>query len=277
MSTIKILFLFVILLSSSVFAAYKPKDSASVLWQNGIIRAESHYSAKYDRSGVPLDFAREKRSLNGERMSACAAASENAREKIAFLVNRIRLDSDRTIGEFVKSNSEAQEKLAEILDEKIKLREQPKDFFSAKTSAELKISELIRALPLEFPNEDFPVPSDKALPTYYSSLIIDARGIEVSPMILPSVYDEDGLEIYGRYFINPAYAVREGLVTYCFSEKEAERHKKAGDSPYFAPAVRGLKGNPVILHRDIKRILSDPRSILNLKKCRVIFIIDGSR
>nr|MBP8084258.1 hypothetical protein [Spirochaetota bacterium] len=70
---------------------------------------------------------------------------------------------------------------------------------------------------------------------------------------------------------------REGLVTYCFSEKEAEKNKKAGDSPYFAPAVRGLKGNPVILHRDIKRILSDPRSILNLKKCRVIFIIDGSR
>ena len=277
MNTLKIFFFFVILLSSSVFAAYKPKDSAAVLWQNGIIRAESHYSAKYDRNGVPLDFAREKRSLNGERMSACAAASENAREKIAFLVSRIRLDSDRTIGEFVKSNSEAQEKLAEILDEKIKLREQPKDFFSAKTSAELKISELIRALPLDFPNEDFPVPNDKALPTYYSSLIIDARGIEVSPMILPSVYDEDGLEVYGRYFINPSYAVREGLVSYCFSEKEAERHKKAGDSPYIAPAVRGLNGNPVILHRDIKRILSDPRSILNLKKCRVIFIIDGSR
>ena len=277
MRTLKIFFISVVLLSSAVSAAYKPKDSASVLWQKGIIRAESHYSAKYDRSGVPLDFAREKRSLNGERMSACAAASENAREKIAFMVSRIRLDQDRTIGEFVKSNSEAQEKLAEILDDKIKLREQPKDFFSAKTSAELKISELIRALPLEFPNEDFPVPSDKALPTYYSSLIIDARGIDVSPMILPSVYDEDGLEIYGRYFINPVYAVREGLVTYCFSEKEAEKHKKAGDSPYFAPAVRGLNGNPVILHRDIKRILSDPRSILNLKKCRVIFIIDGSR
>ena len=277
MKILLITVIFCFIVSVNMSAAYKPRDHSGILWQKGLVHAEYTYSAGYDRAGYPVDFGREKKSLNRERLNASVTARESIREKIAVLVSGIKLTGTQTLSEYVKSSPEAGEALSDVLDDKIRIKETPGDFFSSKALAELKISELIRALQFEFPGDEIPVPEDKAVPTRYTSLIIDARNSGVSPMLLPSVYDEDGLEIYGRNFIDPVYAVKEGIVSYCYSENEAEKHRKAGAHPYIAPAIRVIDGNPVIPHKDIRRILSDSSNIKNLKKCRVIFIIDAGR
>ena len=267
---------FVFAAAVSAQAAYRPSDSVSVMWKPGVIRSESVYSAKYDDNGAPAKFGRGD-TINRRRMHAYDVSAQKAREMISAAMSAVRVDSRYTFGDLVLDNPDMQPSVADLLDERLKLKQLPGDFFSTRSSAELKLSDMLRVLPYEFPNEDIPVPADKALETKYSSLIIDARGRSIIPMLIPSIYDEDGLEIYGRYYIDSSFAAREGVVSYCFSEKEAYSHRKCGERPYFASALREISGNPVISHRDIRRILSHPSNIINLKKCKVIFIIDKNR
>ena len=100
---------------------------------------------------------------------------------------------------------------------------------------------------------------------------------QISPTILPAIYDRDGLEIYSRYFINIRYGLKTGLVSYVFDEKEAFKHPKAGRYPYFATSMKNIENNPVLNNEDIKRIYSSPATLAELKKCKVIFIIDRGR
>ena len=133
---------------------------------------------------------------------------------------------------------------------------------------------ILQSLPLTYPEDSFPVPSAIPIATEYTSLIIDARGLEVTPMLSPAVYAADGLEIYNRYFVDPAFAVRTGIAAYVQTEKEACKHPKAGSHPLITAAIGNVKSNPIISTRDIRRILSSPGNIMELKKCRVIFIVD---
>src|SRR5208337_4872049 len=98
--------------------------------------------------------------------------------------------------------------------------------------------------------------------------------LKVAPMILPSVFNENGLEVFGRLYVDIRHATRFGIVGYAFSEKEAMKSPLAGDHPYYTDAIGEMKGCPVISNRDVRKIFSSVRTVENLKKCRVIFIID---
>ena len=122
--------------------------------------------------------------------------------------------------------------------------------------------------------DEFPARIDNPIPTHYTSLVIDARGLGIEPMMLPSVYNENGLEIYGRYYVDIRHARRSGLIGYAYNENEAIKSPRTGNRPYYAIAVSGMKGCPVVSDRDIRKIFSSKNTIEQLKKCRVVFIID---
>ena len=93
----------------------------------------------------------------------------------------------------------------------------------------------------------------------------------------PSIYNEEGLEIYGRYFVNIRYASKYGLVTYVHSENDAMKKRMTGRHPCFTIALKGMKGCPVISNRDTRKIFSSRKTVEKLKKCKVIFIIDKEK
>jgi hypothetical protein len=156
----------------------------------------------------------------------------------------------------------------------VKFRHHPSDHYSSTCEANLSFGDIISSLPFEFPERDFPVRDDAKISTNYTGLVIDARGLPVFPMLFPSVYNEHGLEIYGRSFVSRESAGRAGLATYCRNEDEAMKHVKAGRKPYYTTAIRSLRGNPVISDRDARRILSASVTKEHLKKCGVVIIIN---
>jgi hypothetical protein len=186
----------------------------------------------------------------------------------------IQVDGNTTIRSLVESDSDFNRQLSHVLDSKTKERSLPIDFFTSKSELSLPLEEIINILPFSFPNDDFPTFAHVSIPTRYTSLIIDTRGQRIFPTILPSVFGKDGLEIYGRYFINIRYAMKTGLVSYVFDEGEAFIHPKAGRHPYFATSMRNINNNPVLNNEDVRRIYSSPKTLVELKKCNVIFIID---
>jgi hypothetical protein len=255
-------------------ASYAPSDRVSISWEKGLISAVTRYDAAADERGVPVDYAVSGVSPTTARMDAYGKARDAAKEMIASAIRDIKVDGASTVGSILDTDPMAQVRAAQLIDEKIRSTENPCEFLAAQCSASLKISELASALPFDYPCADFPTGQENPLATVYTSLILDLRGRGVSPMLFPSVYDQDGLEIYGRRYVSMKTACSKGLVRWCTDEKSARKMTIAGEHPYYTTAVSTLNGSPVLSRTDSRRILSHKRTIERLRSCAVIFIID---
>lgn len=213
-------------------------------------------------------------SLNRTRMEASRRAREDAIARLARLVKTIRVDGGTMVSDILERDEEAQRRLSALLSSRTSFREYPTGFLSSACMAEFKIGDLIHILPFSYPMDPFPARIDAPIPTVYTGLVIDARGIGVEPMILPSIYGEDGLEIFGRTFVDIRRAGRWGIASYAFNEDEAMRLGRAGARPYYCAATREMNGCPVLANRDVRKIFSSNETIQRLRECHVVFIID---
>ena len=262
------------ILSMAAFA----KSNIGVNWGAGIITSSSQASFKTNSEGMPIDSIDSNRTtISGGRNAAYSQARVTALENMSNIIMNIRVDGSTIIKDLIESDNEFNRQLSYILDSKVKEKTYPIDFFTSKSELSLSLGEIINILPYRFPNDEFPTFAYVPISTRYTSLIVDTRGQQIMPTILPSIFGKDGLEVYGRYFINIRYAMKNGLVSYVFDEKEAFRHQKAGKNPYFATSMRNINNNPVLNNEDVKRLYSSPKTLVELKKCKVIFIIDGGK
>jgi hypothetical protein len=129
--------------------------------------------------------------------------------------------------------------------------------------------------PLRGP-EPGPTPLSDAGP--FTSVLIDCRGLGVSAIMSPKLYDTTGREIYGTVRVDPEYAIETGIVSYPRSMAEAIRSARAGKRPLVIKAVRvadtQFRTNPVISVEDGDRILAANNRDGFLEQTRVIFLVD---
>jgi len=250
-----------------------PEDRVS--WTKGIIVSYGMERFPVKETGLPEDsIDGSVTSLNRGRIEAYRRAREQAISGIARMLGGIRIDPDTLFDDLLERSDAVQSRIVNLIARRVKLSEFPVDFYTSGCRAELKIGDLLQAVPYKYPAKSFPTRIDNPIPTEYTSLIIDTRGLGIEPMILPSVFDEDGLEVYGRYYVDIRHAMRYGIVCYVYTDDDAVKSPVAGDRPYYAVAVSRLKGCPVISDRDVRKIFSSSRTIAQLKKTRVVFIID---
>jgi hypothetical protein len=201
-------------------------------------------------------------------------SKEKALSEAANIINDIQIDPETTFRDLIIRDRNIRQKISHYLHDYAKFKEQPTGHLNTSCNLELKLGYLINTLALDFPENNFPLRDDIDISTKYTSLIIDTRGLKLKPMLLPAVINESGLEIYNRNHISGKTAVQHLAVSYTYSEADAIKHKKAGRHPFYCTALKSLNGNPVISNEDVKRIYSNKENLANLKKCRVIFIID---
>jgi hypothetical protein len=243
-------------------------------WTKGVVTAQGRSSIVIGEKGSPVTYySRMATTINKARIESYQIARDRALENIIKTIKSIRVDSDGMLADLISSNRLTQKKISEAIMNLFKVKEYPVDFYSSQCEVKIKIGDIIASIPYEFPSHDFPVRDDTPIKTRYSSLIIDGRDLDIKPMLFPSIFTEDGLEIYGRYFVDSRYAARNGLASYCYDEDEAMELSRAGDRPYYTSALKSFKGCPVVSERDARRILSSNDTINNLKKCRVIIIL----
>jgi hypothetical protein len=244
-------------------------------WSKGFIITTVTASIHIEPNGIPTDYySGNNISLNKARIEAYNRAKAEAVENIMSAIKTIRIDSDRTLLDFIKEDKYTQKNIARILYDHIAYKEFPSSFSTSACEAKLKFGEIIASLPYNFPFHDFPAMENIPIETAYSGLIIDGRGLKLETMLFPSIHDEDGMEIYGRIYIDSHYACKKGIVSFCYNEYEALKHPNAGTKPYFAVAIKSINGCPVISENDKRKLLSSKITINNLKKCNVIIILD---
>ena len=252
-----------------------PAPQDAIEWTKGVIITYGAARISLTEDGKPVDEGSGSvLSLNQARVDAYRKARERALESMTGLVKGIRIDADTMLTDLLERSDMVQSRVAHIVNDRTKMKEYPVDFHSSGCRAELKIFDLLSVIPYRYPAEEMPIRIDNPIPTDYTGLVVDARGCDVTPMILPSIFNEEGLEVFGRYLVDIHAATRDGIVSYAYSDDEAMKNRRAGRHPYYAVAIRGMKGCPVVSDRDIRKVFSSSATINRLKRCRVIFIID---
>ena len=119
--------------------------------------------------------------------------------------------------------------------------------------------------------EDFPKPKFVNITSeiYYTGLIVDCRGLNISQAFAPAIKSVDGVEIYAYKNIGYSTTVSKGMVEY----SDTLNAPRAGNSPLIVKAVKiSDKCDVVVSTEDSDKILSANQLTNFLKDCAVVFV-----
>jgi hypothetical protein len=115
------------------------------------------------------------------------------------------------------------------------------------------------------------------VPTIYTGLVVDARGLNARPAMSPKIFDENAQEVYGSAYVSREFAVQQGMAGYAKDLTAAQTNPRVTNEPLM---VKGLKTEGpgqcsfVISNADAAKIRSASENLSFLKKCRVMIVFD---
>ncbi len=126
---------------------------------------------------------------------------------------------------------------------------------------------------------DLPAPS--AVTGDFSSLLIDCRGLKLSPAMTPAILDKDGEAIYPRVNVAAEDIVNRGVVAYYKSVDAAKQAGRVGAHPLIIKASGVQKDagalwytSPIVSQANAARILAEDARGGFLGKLAVGFLVD---
>jgi hypothetical protein len=122
-----------------------------------------------------------------------------------------------------------------------------------------------------------PAPRPAPAPTIYTGLVIDARGLGVTPAMAPKVLSEGGQEVYGNSVADRTWLARHGMASYQKGLAAAQAHDRVANRPLTikAMAVTGAnKTDVVISTADAQLLLGSGPHLAFLDQARVMIVVD---
>lgn len=110
-----------------------------------------------------------------------------------------------------------------------------------------------------------------------TGLIINAKGLSVTPAMAPKILDEDGNEVYGSKYVDREWAVKQGMVGYAKDVPSARTNQRVAPNPLVINAVKALgnnKADVVISNADAQMLKQRSESESFLTKCQVMVVVD---
>ncbi len=231
-----------------------------------------------------------------DRQRALSDAVTNAHDSLLEVVKSIRIDTRISIGEFSATDSRTMGKIQDLIKSAQIVRQEYLSDGTVKVILQMSLyggfSQLI--LPMDIkqvesiktvkesspsPPEDEKTPGEDPTPPeeIYSGLIIDARGLDLNPALVPTIRDKDGREIYGAAFISREFAVQGGVASYMREMGTAVQHPKVSPNPL---VVKGLKtegvgkSDIIISTSNASKIFGSSEHLSLLRSCKVIIVAD---
>ena len=105
----------------------------------------------------------------------------------------------------------------------------------------------------------------------YTGLIVDCRGLDLSPVMSPVIKNANGAPIYGYKNLDYDKVVASGMAGYTRDVRNAVR---AGSNPLVVQAI-GLdnhNSNPILSVADANRVLIENGATGFLNTARVVFV-----
>lgn len=122
------------------------------------------------------------------------------------------------------------------------------------------------------------LPSVGAPKTVFTGLIVDCRGLSITPAIAPRILDDTEKEVYGAAFVTRDWAAKHGLAGYVKTVEDAAKlTDRVGANPGVVKAVKASGANKTdvaISKKDADSIRSAAENLKFLSECRVVFVVD---
>jgi len=213
------------------------------------------------------------------RISAIAAAREDAGLKLLAVFRQLNLDSETSVESFLSQSEIANNRVKDYFTD-FKIIGKPRLMLdsSVELTAEYSIfgDILDSIIPLSTGDRQdslMTIPASKSEIAVYTGLIVDCRDLDILPAIFPRVLDEKGNEVYGLSLADRSAVIASGLVEYYFGDKQPER---IGVNPYKVKGLRVSGANRcdvIIADNDAAAINSVQENLMALNKCKVVFLI----
>ncbi|UCD79525.1 MAG: hypothetical protein JSW26_29730 [Desulfobacterales bacterium] len=120
-------------------------------------------------------------------------------------------------------------------------------------------------------------PNRRRSPEIYTGMVVDARGIEATPVIAPRILDENMEEVFGPTYASREFAVQHGVVRYATNIWQAKFDLRVSDNPIVVKALKAVwpgRCDFIISNADADKLRSASEHLLFLRECRVIIVLD---
>jgi hypothetical protein len=286
-----IIFAFATALLSFVYSAgfcaesmglMEDKETGVIDWAKGIVQAQGMSApAKKDT----------KKSKTGSP-KALSEAKNEARRKLLEIVKRIQIDSNLSVQDIAERNKTVMTQIKVMVydaTEIEKLRRYMSDgsvevllqinlhggFAQLILPREIRQIETIKQLT---PGKNAAVVKTHAVQAsdIHTGLLVDARGIEASPVLVPRLLDENLVEVFGPAFVSREFVVQQGMAAYYTDIQAARKDPRVADHPLIVKALRTdwpSRCNIVISNADASKLKSASEHLLFLKEARVVIVL----
>ncbi len=124
--------------------------------------------------------------------------------------------------------------------------------------------------------ESKPLPPVADLPKF-TGLVVDARGLNLQPALLPKILDAEGKELYRGQYVPQDKVAQFGLALYSKDLTAAQTNPRVGKNPL---TVHGFKVNPngpaeiLLTIQDSARVAPFTQKGTFLEECKVMIVLD---
>lgn len=262
-------------------------DTSVVNWKESVLNAVGKGTPPEAYRGNP-----EGRGL------ALAQAVENARQEMLTAVKQIPIDASSTVGSLAESDDAVFAGLKEMIDKAELIHQEYMTDGSVTVTIQMSMYGAFYQLVL--PERIKQIESVKPISTVsdegledaggdasdtgqivsapYTGMIVDVRGINITPCLAPRVCDESGREVFGAAYASREYAVLHGMTGYLSDLDAATHHPRVADRPLILKGIRnGEAGETdiVVSNTDAARLRSAFENLAFLRQCRVLIVVDA--
>jgi hypothetical protein len=242
-------------------------EQGRVDWTNGMVEASA--------TGTPPVHAL---SPAQGRALAETEAETRARNDLIGLLQSIRIDSKSTVKEALDHQRARDELVAAVLKDSYVVEKSVLANGAVRVTVAIKLNGSFSDLVL--PKTIVTIKTVEQSPKkaeQFTGLIVDCRGIALSPAMVPMIQGEDGQVVYGTAYVSREHVLEEGMAAYARGLAKARDNPRVGPKPLMVKGLRTVKARSsdiVISNADAGKLRGAGSNISFLHRGRVLFVME---
>ncbi len=212
------------------------------------------------------------------RALAESEAAILARNDLISLLQSIRIDSKSVVKEAIDHQGARDELVAAIVKDSYVVEKSVSSDGKIRVTVAIKLNGSFADLVL--PKSIMTIKTveqSQKKEESFTGLIIDCRGIPLSPALVPMIVDEDGQVVYGTAYVSRDYALEEGMAAYARGLAKARDNPRVGAKALIVKGLRTVKARSsdiVISNADAGKIKGAGSNISFLHRGKVLFVME---
>lgn len=257
---------------SQGYSVIKKYETGLINWTNRTISSK----------GIAIPDIKKDILSDIEKNDLFKKAKISASKNLFITMGKIPILSEKSVEQYISSRHDLLKQIQLMINNAKVINKEYLDNGSAEITLQINIdgglAQLV--LPMEIIQIEAVKTFNKISPEKESKiktntgLIVDARGLTISPVMSPRILDENGKEVYGPGFISREYAVQHGTVQYV---KNFENNNRIGKKPIIVTGLKTLiKNNSdiIISTADSSKLQSSSKNLALLHEGKVIIVLD---